>query len=140
MKTTKKQKKAKKDQKKAKTDYKVPGAQSPEEFHNNLKAQTQGLFPSKSDNPEGLYRRYRVTKVDDTDGAADPRAMYFVLRIDRYGDDPFWIKSCRKALRKLSKELVGSSAHSKLGRDIRKLLKELKNESDKKDTKKDSKD
>lgn len=45
--------------------------------------------------PAGLYGRYIVTKADGT--PTDPRAVYFVLRLDGHGDDEGHIEACRKA-------------------------------------------
>lgn len=50
---------------------------------------------SKSGNPKGLHKRYRVEKLD---GPTDPDAEYFVLRLDDGGSDPKHIAACRKAL------------------------------------------
>ncbi len=52
------------------------------------------LLPEQHENPDGLHRRYKVEKVHGED---DPRAFYFVLRLDQYGDDPWWIDCCREA-------------------------------------------
>jgi hypothetical protein len=45
--------------------------------------------------PPGLYDRYVVTKTDGT--PIDPRAVYFVLRLDGHGHDREHIESCRRA-------------------------------------------
>jgi hypothetical protein len=55
------------------------------------------MFPSATENPTGLHRRYNVTKADGT--PTDPNALYFVLRIDNKGDDAGHIRACRAALR-----------------------------------------
>lgn len=48
--------------------------------------------------PIGLYRRYEVKKARPTeDGTDDPKAEYFVLRLDALGDDPKHIKACHRA-------------------------------------------
>lgn len=57
---------------------------------------TSTTFPSQAENPNGLYQRYNVTKVD---GEEDPKAQYFVLRIDAFGDDPNHLEACQMAAR-----------------------------------------
>lgn len=51
-------------------------------------------------NPElksqGIVHRYNVTKADGS--AVDPKAEYFVLRLDEGGGDPIHIAACRKAI------------------------------------------
>ncbi len=54
-------------------------------------------IPQLADNPHGLHRRYNVTKADGS--PVDPRAIYFVLRLDQYGDDQEHTKACRQAAR-----------------------------------------
>lgn len=56
--------------------------------------QPEGL-PTPEQHPNGLHGRYRITKHDGT--PCDPRAFYFVLRLDPHGDDPEHIKACQKA-------------------------------------------
>lgn len=46
---------------------------------------------------EGLVKRYVVSKADGS--ATDPRAFYFVLRLDEFGTDPEHIAACRCAAR-----------------------------------------
>lgn len=53
------------------------------------------MIPTKSENPKGLHQRYKITKVDGS--PTDPRAVYFVLRLDGFGDDPGHIRACREA-------------------------------------------
>jgi len=43
----------------------------------------------------GLYDRYNVTKKI---GYNDPKAEYFVMRLDEHGDDAKHINACRKAI------------------------------------------
>jgi hypothetical protein len=43
----------------------------------------------------GLYGRYIVRKADGS--PTDPRAEYFVLRLDEHGSDPIHIEACRAA-------------------------------------------
>lgn len=49
----------------------------------------------KNENPDGLHRRYNVRYANGDH--TDPRAIYFVLRLDEFGDDPLHIEACRKA-------------------------------------------
>lgn len=61
-------------------------------------------IPSASENPKGLHHRYVVaSKVSGE--AVDPRAEYFVLRVDKYGDDPRHINCCRAAILVYAKEI-----------------------------------
>jgi hypothetical protein len=55
------------------------------------------MIPSKADNPDGLHRRYNVTKADGS--PTDPKAVYFVLRLDWGGSDHGHIAACREAAR-----------------------------------------
>ena len=54
-------------------------------------------IPTQRDNPHGLHLRYAVSKADGS--ASDPRAVYFVLRLDPSGSDPGHIAACRAAAR-----------------------------------------
>jgi hypothetical protein len=53
-------------------------------------------IPSQADNPTGLHQRYIVAKASGEQ--VDPRAEYFVLRVDEHGDDHRHINACRKAV------------------------------------------
>ena len=48
------------------------------------------MLPTESENPNGLHARYIVTKASGE--PCDPEAVYFVLRLDRGGDDPIHIQ------------------------------------------------
>lgn len=54
------------------------------------------MIPTKQENPKGLHQRYNVTKSNGK--PIDPRAEYFVLRVDLNGSDPKHIEACRKAV------------------------------------------
>lgn len=54
-------------------------------------------LPTKKENPDGLYNRYTISKKSGK--AIDPRAEYFVLRLDEHGDDQKHIEACRIAIR-----------------------------------------
>ncbi len=45
----------------------------------------------------GLHQRYQIRKADGSE--CDPRAMYFVLRLDEFGTDKGHIEACRMAAR-----------------------------------------
>ena len=45
---------------------------------------------------KGLYNKYVVTKADGSE--SDPRAEYFVLRLDQHQSDPKHREACRKAV------------------------------------------
>lgn len=51
---------------------------------------------SEEENPQGLHRRYNVTKVSGE--PVDQDAEYFVLRLDDGGDDEKHIEACRLAV------------------------------------------
>ena len=53
------------------------------------------LIQSKDANPRGLHQRYIVTKADGS--PIDPKATYFVLRLDSNGTDAGHIAACRCA-------------------------------------------
>lgn len=53
------------------------------------------MLPTASENPTGLHARYIIRKEDGS--PMDPRAEYFVLRIDRFGSDPNHIRACQNA-------------------------------------------
>lgn len=55
------------------------------------------MIPTKQENPNGLHQRYKVTKADGSE--CDPRAVYFVLRLDGFGRDTGHIAACRTAAR-----------------------------------------
>lgn len=55
------------------------------------------MIQRRRDNPNGLHQRYRVSKADGS--PTDPRAVYFVLRLDGFGDDPGHVAACRAAAR-----------------------------------------
>lgn len=54
-------------------------------------------IPSEIDNPNGLHCKYVVRKSDGS--VSDPRAIYFVLRLDSFGKDEKHIEACRFAAR-----------------------------------------
>ena len=54
-----------------------------------------GTIPTYVENPKGLHQRYYVLKTNGEQ--TDPRAEYFVLRLDQFGTDPIHIAACRKA-------------------------------------------
>lgn len=60
------------------------------------------MISSKEENPEGFHHRYYVTKLD---GETDPRAEYFVLRLDNFGKDSRHIEACRKAILVYAEEI-----------------------------------
>lgn len=52
-------------------------------------------YADRTPPPPGLYGRYVIAKSDGT--PIDPRARYFVLRLDEYGDDQEHVAACRAA-------------------------------------------
>jgi len=55
------------------------------------------------ENPTGLHQRYVLTKADGS--PVDDDAVYFVLRLDKYGDDPDHTQFCRDAAREYCKRV-----------------------------------
>lgn len=49
-------------------------------------------IPTQEQNPKGLHQRFYVEKLN---GETDPKAEYFVLRLDNNGKDPNHINACR---------------------------------------------
>lgn len=47
-------------------------------------------------NPNGLHLRYVIRKSNGQ--PIDPKAEYFVLRLDNAGTDPVHVAACRKAV------------------------------------------
>lgn len=68
-------------------------------FINKLK----NKLPTKEENPDGLYGRYIVEKVNGD--PVDDKAEYFILRLDKYGSDPKHIAACRKAIMTYADEI-----------------------------------
>jgi hypothetical protein len=54
-------------------------------------------LPTQDENPSGFHQRYEIYKTDGE--PVDPNAEYFVLRLDRGGNDPKHIEACRQAIR-----------------------------------------
>ena len=71
-------------------------------------------IPTKEQNPNGFHAKYLIQKYDGqkyigrdffgepqyipTFKDVDENAEYFVLRLDKNGDDPIHIDACRKAV------------------------------------------
>jgi hypothetical protein len=62
-------------------------------------------IPDPQLNPNGLHRKYIVSKTDNS--PVDERAEYFVLRLDDYGKDPEHVRACRVAILKYADEIQG---------------------------------
>lgn len=81
-------------------------------------------FRDRTDPPPGLYNRYIVSKSDGT--PVDPRAIYFVLRLDEYGDDKGHIEACRRAAHEWC---ASAPLHlSKVAEDLKALLWHIEQE------------
>lgn len=52
---------------------------------------------TEKQNPNGLHQRYVVAKASGE--PIDPKAVYFVLRLDTDGDDEAHTEACREAAR-----------------------------------------
>lgn len=84
------------------------------------RAESVAKIPSPSDNPNGLHGRYIVSKASGE--PCDPRAVYFVLRLDDHGNDPDHIAACRSAAREYA---ANAPAHLKQMADELRELVEL---------------
>lgn len=51
----------------------------------------------------GILPKYRIQKMNGD--PIDPRAEYFVLRLDDFGSDPIHIDACRFAIRAYAKAI-----------------------------------
>ena len=60
-------------------------------------------IPTQQENPKGLHQRYIVSKTDGEQ--VDDFAEYFILRLDKGGDDIKHIKACRKAVKVYAKKI-----------------------------------
>ncbi len=83
------------------------------------------FIPTKEENTDGLHKRYFVEKVN---GKNDPQAVYFVLRLDRHGDDPLWTESCRNAAFHLAQALYSRGHMIELAADLEALVAECSKE------------
>lgn len=79
-------------------------------------------FPTVEENPRGLHQRYKVEKLY---GDQDPDAVYFVLRLDKRGDDTIWTSECRVAARGLAIALMGRKHLREVAEELYKLCEEL---------------
>lgn len=52
-------------------------------------------IPNQYENPNGLHKRYEISKIDGT--PVDDEAEYFVLRLDNMGD-PEHVAASRRAI------------------------------------------
>lgn len=75
-------------------------------------------FKTAAENPNGLHQRYRVEKLD---GENDPNAVYFVLRLDKGGDDPLWTQMCRNAVYAIGVQMLTANHLPQLGREMMRL-------------------
>lgn len=73
--------------------------------------------PSEKENPYGLNGRYIITKADGS--PTDPRAVYFVLRLDSFGD-PAHVHACREAA-----EMYACAAEDSLSPIVERIGEEL---------------
>jgi len=71
----------------------------------------------------GLENRYNVTKTNGE--PVDPKAVYFVLRLDAGGNDPYHIAACRKAVRGYVEHIVRVQRNSSGADHLRRLADDL---------------
>lgn len=79
-------------------------------------------IPKAIENPDGLHQRYVLEKSNGE--SVDPRAVYFVLRLDEFGSDPEHIRACRQALWSYCNEIQRVPHLCGLCHDLRRLLRE----------------
>lgn len=73
-------------------------------------------IPEISENPDGLHRRYIISKADGS--PIDEGAQYFVLRLDDNGKDRRHVEACRAAILRYAERI--QTHIPKLAEDIRK--------------------
>lgn len=80
------------------------------------------MLPSIAENPTGLHQRYAVQKLNGEQ--VDPRAAYFVLRLDGFGDDTAHIRACRAAARAYADEAERGRAPwlQQMAQELRRLV------------------
>ena len=83
------------------------------------RADEGAALPTREQHPTGLHQRYRVEKLN---GENDPRAFYFVLRLDWHGDDQTWIRCCRLAAECLWRLLLERNHLPGVARDLKQWL------------------
>ncbi len=83
------------------------------------------MLPNEQDNPNGLHQRYIVRKANGD--PVDPRAIYFVLRLDGDGDDIDHIAACRAAARRYVERLeqLRTPWLQQMTQELRELLDSL---------------
>ena len=53
---------------------------------------------------KGLYKKYNISKMDGS--PVDPKAEYFLLRLDCHSNNPVFVAACRKAVLLLADEIA----------------------------------
>lgn len=80
------------------------------------------MIPSQQENPHGLHGRYKIEKLNGE--PIDPRAVYFVLRLDGFGNDPAHIQACRAAAKAYAEEAERGRAAwlQRMAQELRRLV------------------
>ena len=84
----------------------------------------QPLFPqvpSPEENPHGFHARYKITKADGS--PVDPRALYFVLRLDPHGSDMVHLAACRAAAKTYCAAVGDHPVLSQVGRELKAAIR-----------------
>ncbi len=83
---------------------------------------------SENDNPNGLHQRYIVSKMNGEQ--VDPEAVYFVLRLDKHGDDNLHVAACHVAVEAYAGFILNTPPNhlTKLGSDLLDLLHDMRNQ------------
>lgn len=66
---------------------------------------------------KGLYGKYIISKSDGSE--VDPKAQYFVLRLDENQKDENHLRACRKAIKIYAKEIERTLPF--LAQDLKKM-------------------
>lgn len=89
------------------------------------KQNPRNKIPNDTDVNQGLDLPHRYVVKRAGGFPTDPKAFYFVLRIDNDGDDPIWTRCCRIAARALYRALDWHQHLPKLAEDLEAKCEEL---------------
>lgn len=54
------------------------------------------MIPNRDENPNGFHSKYNISKLNGK--PLDPRAEFFILRLDEHSSDQVHILACRNAV------------------------------------------
>lgn len=86
---------------------------------------TRLVIPSAAANPGGLHGRYKTEHVDGR--PIDPRATYFVLRLDSFGDDELHAEACRFAAKGYAQYIFARAPNSleQVAKDLMEIVRDI---------------